>query len=319
MEFDRVRIKEEAKARMREANPKAWAVTLAYTGIVYLLAFLWMAAVIFISGRAASPLPGAVGPSAAGAGLLILAYFVLVIFLALFQVGYCGYSIRLWRREPGGYRDLLHGFSIPTRVLALWGLLFLRSILWCLPLLAAALLGAFLSQSSMDPALQSALTFAAILAAFIFFASRVLLYSFAFHVLLDHPDYTAQQALRESKALMLGQRWKLLLFFLSFIGWYLLEYAVVCAASIGITSLSLSLSLSLFFRSPTPLSSPAVFYALCFLILLLVLLISLPLLLWLAPYMNTALAGIYDSLQGKPLVPPAPPWEVPSQPIPFGD
>lgn len=95
MEFDRVRIKEEAKARMREAKPTAWAVTLAYTGIVYLLAFLWMAAVIFISGRAASPLPGAVGPSAAGAGLLILAYFVLVILLALFQVGYCGYSVRL--------------------------------------------------------------------------------------------------------------------------------------------------------------------------------------------------------------------------------
>lgn len=315
MEFDRVRIKEEAKARMREAKPKAWAVTLAYTGIVYLLAFLWMAAVIFISGRAASPLPGAVGTSAAGAGLLILAYFVLVILLALLQVGYCGYSVRLWRREPGGYRDLLHGFSIPTRVLALWGLLFLRSILWCLPLLAAALLGAFLSQSSMDPALQSALTFAAILAAFIFFASRVLLYSFAFHVLLDHPDYTARQALRESKALMLGQRWKLLLFFLSFIGWYLLEYVIVYAASIGITVVLFPL----FFRSPTPLSSPAVFYALCFLILLLVLLISLPLLLWLTPYMNVSLAGIYDSLQGKPLVPTTPPWEVPSQPIPFGD
>lgn len=315
MEFDRVRIKEEAKARMREANPKAWAVTLAYTGIVYLLAFLWMAAVIFISGRAASPLPGAVGTSAAGAGLLILAYFVLVIFLALFQVGYCGYSVRLWRREPGGYRDLLHGFSIPTRVLALWGLLFLRSILWCLPLLAAALLGAFLSQSSMDPALQSALTFAAILAAFVFFASRVLLYSFAFHVLLDHPDYTARQALRESKALMLGQRWNLLLFFLSFIGWYLLEYVIVYAASIGITVVLFPL----FFHSPSLLYSPAALYTLFFLILLLVLLISLPLLLWLAPYMNVSLAGIYDCLQGKPLVPPAPPWEVPSQPIPFGD
>lgn len=318
MWFDRVRIKEEAKTRMREAGPRPWSVTLAYMGTVHLMVALWLAAIVFISLRTAS-LPGFAGPSVAGVVCLLLVYLVLMVFLAVMQIGYCQYTIRLWRREPGGYRDLLHGFSILPRALALWGLLFLFALLWCLPLLAVVLLGGFLAQASTGPGLQEPLVLVAIIAAYSFIISRALLYLFAFHILLDHPDYTARQALRESKALMKGQRWKLLLFFLSFIGWYLLEYAIICAASVGITFLSLSLSLSLFFRSPTLLSSPAVFYTLCFLILFLALLASLPLLLWLTPYINVSLSGIYDSLQGKPLIPPAPPWETPSSPVPFGD
>ena len=47
-------------------------------------------------------------------------------------------------------------------------------------------------------------------------------YSMAYYIKLDHPEYTARQAIDESIILMEGKRWKLFLLDLSFIGWFIL-------------------------------------------------------------------------------------------------
>lgn len=44
-----------------------------------------------------------------------------------------------------------------------------------------------------------------------------------FHILNDHPEYTATQAITESHKMMNGHKWNLFVLYLSFIGWDLLS------------------------------------------------------------------------------------------------
>ena len=46
-------------------------------------------------------------------------------------------------------------------------------------------------------------------------------YSMAYYVKLDHPEYTATQAITESRKIMNGHKMELFLLDLSFIGWYI--------------------------------------------------------------------------------------------------
>lgn len=56
MGFDRTRIKQEAKTRMRQASPKAWKVTLVYLGLFFLIELLLLSVAVIISMRSsASP------------------------------------------------------------------------------------------------------------------------------------------------------------------------------------------------------------------------------------------------------------------------
>jgi uncharacterized membrane protein len=63
-------------------------------------------------------------------------------------------------------------------------------------------------------------------------------YSQTFFVIKDHPDYSASKAIKESKLLMKGHKWKLFLLGLSFIGWWLLSIVpalggIIAAGLIG--------------------------------------------------------------------------------------
>lgn len=65
-------------------------------------------------------------------------------------------------------------------------------------------------------------------------------------VLKDHPEYSATQAITESRRLMDGYKWKYVLFLLSFIGWFLLT--------------AVTFGLAWFFVGPYFLAARAVFY-----------------------------------------------------------
>lgn len=54
-------------------------------------------------------------------------------------------------------------------------------------------------------------------------------YSMAFYIMKDHPEYTARQCIDESRRIMCGNKMKLFLLDLSFIGW-----AIVCSFTCGI-------------------------------------------------------------------------------------
>ena len=54
-------------------------------------------------------------------------------------------------------------------------------------------------------------------------------YSMAFYIMKDHPEYTARQCIDESRRIMSGNKMKLFLLGLSFIGW-----AIVCTFTCGL-------------------------------------------------------------------------------------
>ncbi|GIP45613.1 membrane protein [Paenibacillus sp. J45TS6] len=71
-------------------------------------------------------------------------------------------------------------------------------------------------------------------------------YSQTLYILRDHPEYSATQAITESRRLMDGYKWKYVLFLLSFIGWFLLT--------------AVTFGLAWFFVGPYFSAAQAVFY-----------------------------------------------------------
>ena len=66
-------------------------------------------------------------------------------------------------------------------------------------------------------------------------------YRMAIYLLLEHPEMSVMDCIRESKRLMSGHKWELFVFDLSFIGWALLiGFVDGFGASLGITLLGVS-------------------------------------------------------------------------------
>ena len=72
-------------------------------------------------------------------------------------------------------------------------------------------------------------------------------YAMTTYILADCPDVKAQDALKLSMRIMDGHKWELFVFYLSFIGWYLLSLITLCL-------------LSIFYVDPYFHSSMAVYY-----------------------------------------------------------
>ena len=112
------------------------------------------------------------------------------------ETGYVSYCLKTSRAEGGGYATILDGFLFFGKIILItlikWVLIFLWSLLFLFPGISA-----------------------------------YYMYSQAYYILLDDPEKGALQCVRESKRLMKGKKLDLFLIDLSFIGWGLLDYAVM--------------------------------------------------------------------------------------------
>lgn len=321
---DRVRIKSTAKAILRQARPRPWLVTLVYSLLASALPSGVMLAIFWpvITLSAATSASGPVGtidawsrPAFGGfsIALMLILYVLTILFMALMQVGYQHYSMKLWRGEQTDFKDIFRGFSIAPRAVALFGLIFLFTILWSLPAVFVMVLVAGIAAVAADS------VFSTILLPFLFqigliayLCNRTLRYALSYYILLDHPEYTALQALNESKALMVGRRWELFVFGLSFLGWSLLIGLIIYVVLLlGIFLMFFVLAYS-FERLDPVLGLSSIL--LPFLLLGIGYLASAPLSLWLQAYMGTAFAGYYDCV-AYPSPPPEPEWQ-PQPPAP---
>ena len=216
--------------------------------------------------------------------LLISALFVFIfsaLFEFLFLISgisdiYTGYMERVLSGDPHSSAMLLSFFS-PVRILLavfillLIGLVRVLYMSYCLDSsriyredskrskISIPLLGKIL----LIMIIKTALT---ILWSMLFFFPGVTAhyrYRLAYYILLDDPEKSALQCIRESKTLMRGNKLELFLVDLSFLGWY---------------SLTAVLTLILLFLVPFPLPFTAV---------------------WLLPYAGLTRAACYDHLLGN--------------------
>lgn len=125
-------------------------------------------------------------------GFAIALVVALRIMSYMVSVGFVIFTLHISRDEKAEFGNLFDGFGLFFRVLWLGILEGLLIFLWSLLLVVPGIVAAYR-------------------------------YRQALYLLLDHPERSAWQCLRESSALMSGHKWELFVLDLSFLGWAMLS------------------------------------------------------------------------------------------------
>lgn len=125
-------------------------------------------------------------------GFAIALVVALRIMSYMVSVGFVIFALHVSRDEKAEFGNLFDGFGLFFRVLWLGILEGLLIFLWSLLLVVPGIVAAYR-------------------------------YRQALYLLLDHPERSAWQCLRESGALMSGHKWELFVLDLSFLGWAMLS------------------------------------------------------------------------------------------------
>ena len=215
--YDRKTLKREAKELMRESTPHYMLVMLVYilltTGLSYVVTAL-------------TDLSGLLG------GTIGMFLNVLIsLFSMVLSVGLAHYTLNLARRKPAAVSDLFEGFSFAGRSIGMNLLVFIYTFLWML--LGGVVVGivgavAALLEESV-PALTVILFVIAYVALIVFVVAIALRYAMARFALAENPDDGVSAAIRRSVQIMKGNKGKLFVLELSFIGWGLLSALIVLA------------------------------------------------------------------------------------------
>lgn len=207
-DMDRTLLKQDARERMRRYQPNPIVIGL----IVFLLTWVLQYLSVSVLGlNFEIKLPGQNFATAEEALKFMdelhqqmLAHFrpsIFAVILAaalslmntMVNVGNMIYSLHVVREEKADYGNLLDGFSMFFRVIAL---------------------------VILEVLIISALTMLFIIPGLIF-AYR---YRQAMYLLIDHPDRSPIECLHASGELMRGHKWELFVLDLSFLGWMLVQW-----------------------------------------------------------------------------------------------
>ena len=201
MIIDRTAAKLQAKQLIRESQPSMLTAALLYTLLTALIGWLslrltgvdtnTMNEMLRLASEgnseAVMEMMTKATPSA-GASLIDM---LLRLAMAVVGVGFSLFVMNSVRHSQPAIGNLLDGFGMFPRVLFLIILQIVLIFLWSLLLVIPGIIAAYR-------------------------------YSFAVYVMIDHPEMSAMDCLRESKRLTTGYKRQLFLLDLSFILWFLL-------------------------------------------------------------------------------------------------
>ena len=188
MEINRSAIKYNAKMAIRSTQPHSpYLVTLAY------LAFILITGALTGAVMLPYTIQNYAGNITIGMTIArLLLYFALMLITSVIGAGYTIYSLHVSRNQPASVGMLFDGFALILKLIGLYIVqgffFFLWSMLFFIPGIIASLR-----------------------------------YSQAFYIMLDHPEYSVMQCIRESKRLMTGRKGEYFVLSLSFIGWIYLS------------------------------------------------------------------------------------------------
>lgn len=197
MSINRLAIKHNSKVLLSGTKPSPFLVFLVFYIISYVLQYF----VYSISGYFAVAneimtqyqlgnhdyLP-VFPPLTVPSSLILIA---LNLMLLMLSVGMTIYFFNVATGRKAGYGNLFDGFAIFGKVLWLEILIYVFTFLWAMLLIIPGIIAAYR-------------------------------YRMALYIMLDHPEYSAIECIRQSKAMMMGRKGELFVLDLSFLGWYLL-------------------------------------------------------------------------------------------------
>lgn len=324
MEYNRGRMKQEVKAAMKAASSRPMLVTLVF--VLLLGAGNWLLSVIInlvgttgtdVSAALMQNIMEGVDPEEAvewviyslmrspGALAAIVSTSLILSILtylwnSLMSVGYEGYCLSMVRGENPPLQRIFcafpqTGWVLLTRVLT-GVFLFLWTLLFAVGLVLVVVVGALLMENL--PALGVILMlvgYAAFLVGVIWVSLRYAMVDF---ILLD-TGAGGLDAIRLSKDLMRGNKGRYFVLSLSFIGWYLVEAAIVLVGVVIATIIVTATVLSAGGSSLTPSGGMVAGVLIAGLIVVAAAVLMIVFNLWLKPYVTGASARFYDWLKGR--------------------
>ena len=196
-------LKSESRKLMRENAPKLFLIVIVYILVTTIMselefrlpglsaAYAKMLEQI-LAGEYPSPFLLISNFRAFGAVLAM----ILLLLYPVVETGVNFYFLKISRGAGGDYADLLGGFLFFGKVIAIFLLSTLFTLLWSLLFYFPGLVAGYR-------------------------------YRQAYYILLDAPEKSALQCINESRVLMRGNKLNLFLIDLSFIGWILLHLLIV--------------------------------------------------------------------------------------------
>lgn len=121
---------------------------------------------------------------------------VMQLVMNVVSVGFIIFIFNTIRVNAPCYGNLLDGFGMPVKIIVLNLLIGIFVMLWSLLFFIPGIIAAYR-------------------------------YRLAVYLLIDHPEYSPMQCIRESKRLMQGRKWELFTLDLSFFGWAMLAVVPV--------------------------------------------------------------------------------------------
>lgn len=334
MLYDRVRLKQDARAAMAHANPKTWLVTLVFilltgavSGTLGALApnplgeYVGALTIGMMENGGYQPtlgdlLPGGMAAPAIGAmGLTAVFSLAAIVVSALFSVvmsyGYCRYALEVSRREAyAGAGSLFKGFprlpaAVGSSVLVgvfslLWGLL-----IYGVDLFITALVLFLTDGSRVGTWIGLVVLF---LIATLVHTLVTYRYCLTPYFVMDDAKLPALQAINASTQAMKGNTWKRFVLGLSFLGWELLRWLItlVVAAVGGVFAFLIIRGsfgplphLGMGSASYAQMGAALALAVAILVIAIVAVLIQMPLELWLISYKSISYAGFYQLLAGK--------------------
>ena len=197
MLLDRVSIKSEAKDIVKNASVSAYLFTLLFLALSWLLA--GMSDYVSLNEETVYNIYYATGVDLsflvlhrAFPALLVTFITILAALLGvLLEIGYILYHLGIRRGREMPYLTLFDGFSFAGKVILLYIVQYIFIFLWSLLFIVPGIIAAYR-------------------------------YRLALYLLLDHPEMSAMDCIRESKRIMSGNKGQLFVLDLSFIGWWIL-------------------------------------------------------------------------------------------------
>lgn len=197
MRISRQAIKQNAKILISETKPSPVLIGLVFLGIMYILQVLSVTVTgqhlmyqqmweQFLAGNydyvPVVPKVGLVG------SLLSISIMLMTLIMS---TGFIIYCLNVVQQRKSGAGNLFDGFAIFFKILWLGILMYIFVFLWTLLLIIPGIVAAYR-------------------------------YRLAFYILVDNPELSALDCIRESKRLMKGHKGELFVLDLSFLGWQLL-------------------------------------------------------------------------------------------------
>lgn len=322
MEYQRALLKQSVKQAMKQTRPRPIWMTLLYlvitaAGVGLIQTVLgglnWFGTIaqyyftMILRGADPDEAVEALGRWIWGNGpQMILAIVAgslvisLVVYLwrSLLDVSYEGYCLAMVRSQNPGMPALFCAFPqvgsvLLTRILT-GVFIFLWELLLTLGLVVVMILGVGLA--TVIPFLGGVLMLAGFVAYIAATLWVILRYAMTDYILLDQ-GVSGLEAIRRSKERMRGNVGRLLVLILSFIGWYLVMFAVAFVGFI-LLIVVLAAQVAMLGGGMDGVYGLAMMSGTGILFIISILVVELVISLWLQPYLTGSIAKFYDFLKG---------------------